>query len=208
MRETNTSKNLLLIFTRNPEFGKVKTRLAKDIGDQAALDIYKFLLEHTAKICAPLNTNKAVYYSEEIKENDLWDNALFQKKKQKGEDLGERMKNAFAEGFKEGYSKIVIIGSDLYDIKTEDLEQAFELLNENEVVIGPAEDGGYYLLGMTQLQENLFQNKNWGTSTVLQDTLNNLTKSNYKLLQKRNDIDLYSDIKDHPAFIPFFTERP
>ncbi|MCL6218697.1 TIGR04282 family arsenosugar biosynthesis glycosyltransferase [Zunongwangia pacifica] len=204
MREENTSKNLLLIFTRNPEYGKVKTRLAKDIGDQAALNIYIFLLAHTARICAPLSTEKAVYYSEEIDKDDLWDAAIFQKKKQVGEDLGERMKNAFAEGFDAGYSKIVIIGSDLYDIETKDLEQAFEVLNDNEVVIGPAEDGGYYLLGMTQLHPKLFKNKNWGTQTVLQETINELTKSNYKLLEKRNDVDLYSDIKDHPAFIPFF----
>ena len=204
MGETITSKNLLLIFTRNPEFGKVKTRLARDIGHQAALDIYKFLLAHTAKICTPLDTEKAVYYSEEIPNNDLWNAAVFQKKKQVGEDLGERMQNAFAEGFNLGYSKIIIIGSDLYDIETKDLEQAFKVLNNHEIVIGPAEDGGYYLLGMKQLYPNLFKNKNWGTATVLQDTINELKKSNYKLLEKRNDVDLYSDIKDHPAFIPFF----
>jgi|TARA_B100001059_G_C17550939_1_gene435225 rSAM/selenodomain-associated transferase 1 len=202
--ETITSKNLLLIFTRNPEFGKVKTRLARDIGHQAALDIYKFLLAHTAKICTPLDTEKAVYYSEEIPNNDLWNAAVFQKKKQVGEDLGERMQNAFAEGFHLGYSKIIIIGSDLYDIETKDLEQAFNVLNNHEIVIGPAEDGGYYLLGMKQLHPKLFKNKNWGTATVLQDTINELKKSNYKLLEKRNDVDLYSDIKDHPAFIPFF----
>ena len=204
MGETITSKNLLLIFTRNPEFGKVKTRLARDIGHQAALDIYKFLLAHTAKICTPLDTEKAVYYSEEIPNNDLWNATVFQKKKQIGEDLGERMQNAFAEGFNLGYSKIIIIGSDLYDIETKDLEQAFKVLNNHEIVIGPAEDGGYYLLGMKQLYPNLFKNKNWGTATVLQDTINELKKSNYKLLEKRNDVDLYSDIKDHPAFIPFF----
>jgi len=202
--ETITSKNLLLIFTRNPEFGKVKTRLARDIGHQAALDIYKFLLAHTVKICTPLDTEKAVYYSEEIPNNDLWNAAVFQKKKQVGEDLGERMQNAFAEGFHLGYSKIIIIGSDLYDIETKDLEQAFNVLNNHEIVIGPAEDGGYYLLGMKQLYPKLFKNKNWGTATVLQDTINELKKSNYKLLEKRNDVDLYSDIKDHPAFIPFF----
>ncbi len=204
MGETITSKNLLLIFTRNPEFGKVKTRLARDIGHQAALDIYKFLLAHTVKICTPLDTEKAVYYSEEIPNNDLWNAAVFQKKKQVGEDLGERMQNAFAEGFHLGYSKIIIIGSDLYDIETKDLEQAFNVLNNHEIVIGPAEDGGYYLLGMKQLHPKLFKNKNWGTATVLQDTINELKKSNYKLLEKRNDVDLYSDIKDHPAFIPFF----
>ena len=173
MGETITSKNLLLIFTRNPEFGKVKTRLARDIGHQAALDIYKFLLAHTAKICTPLDTEKAVYYSEEIPNNDLWNATVFQKKKQIGEDLGERMQNAFAEGFNLGYSKIIIIGSDLYDIETKDLEQAFNVLNNHEIVIGPAEDGGYYLLGMKQLHPKLFKNKNWGTATNLKNQIIN-----------------------------------
>ncbi|WP_417884993.1 TIGR04282 family arsenosugar biosynthesis glycosyltransferase [Zunongwangia sp.] len=204
MRETNTSKNLLLIFTRNPEFGKVKTRLAKDIGNQAALDIYNFLLAHTAKICSPLSTDKAVYYSEEISKNDIWNTAIFQKKIQIGEDLGERMKNAFTEGFAQGYNQIIIIGTDLYDIKTSDIEKAFAELEKHEVVIGPAEDGGYYLLGLTNLRPELFENKTWGTSTVLQETINELNKSNYKLLEKRNDVDVYSDIKDQPVFFHFF----
>ena len=93
------SKNLLLVFTRNPELGKVKTRLAKTIGDQKALDIYKLLLHYTKKTIQNINCDKAVYYSEAIQENDIWENSKFQKNLQNGKDLGDRMCNAFKNAF-------------------------------------------------------------------------------------------------------------
>ncbi len=109
------TKNLLLIFTRNPELGKVKTRLASTVGDQNALDIYKFLLQHTKKITKDLNVDKAVYYSVKIRENDIWNATVYQKHQQHGDDLGMRMQNAFQHAFNCGYEKVIIIGSDLYD---------------------------------------------------------------------------------------------
>jgi len=198
-----TSKNLLLIFTRNPELGQCKTRLAATIGDKAALDIYTFLLRHTATITHNLYAHKTVYYSEEIWTHDLWDNALYGKKKQAGADLGERMGNAFMDGFEEGYEKIIIIGSDLYELDQTDLENAFKALDEHDYVIGPATDGGYYLLGMKSPNMTLFQNKEWGTDTVLQKTLTDLKQESYLLLEARNDVDRYEDIKNHTAFAPF-----
>ena len=198
------SKELLLIFTRNPELGKVKTRLAKDVGDEAALAIYKFLLDHTVSVTKILASDKEVYYSEEIHHNDIWDPEVFTKKLQQGEDLGDRMKNAFAEGFKNGYTKIAIIGSDLYDINSEEISEAFTKLDETDFVVGPAIDGGYYLLGMRNLNTSIFVNKHWGTSTVLQDTLKDLNAESVSLLKEKNDVDHYSDIKDHTEFQKFF----
>jgi len=198
------SKNLLLIFTRNPELGKVKTRLAKDLGDQSALDIYKFLLGHTVAITEALPIIKEVHYSEKIYENDIWDASIYQKKQQVGEDLGDRMLHAFAEGFKNGYSNIIIIGSDMYDITSEELMAAFKELDTKEFVIGPAEDGGYYLLGMHKLKPAIFVNKEWGTNTVLRETLKDLKGENFSLLEEKNDVDYYSDIKEHKAFQQFF----
>ena len=110
------NKNLIIVFVRTPEIGKVKTRLAKSIGDQSALTIYKLLLKHTASVLHDLSFSKVVYYSEIVRENDYWDATIFQKKVQKGSDLGERMQNAFETEFKEGYEKILIIGSDLFDL--------------------------------------------------------------------------------------------
>lgn len=197
------TNNLLLVFTRNPELGKCKTRLAKTVGDKTALDIYSFLLEHTVAITADLNVEKQVYYSEEIWENDVWPPHIYQKKLQKGNDLGVRMLHAFQDGFDAGFKKIVIIGSDMYDLSQEDLEFAFQRLELHDFVIGPAQDGGYYLLGMKKNKETLFQNKAWGTATVLQDTLEDLKGEDYAVLEVRNDVDLYEDIKDIPVFQQF-----
>lgn len=191
-------KDLLIIFTRNPEPGKVKKRLAARIGDSAALELYKFLLKHTFEVTKDLSCDKVIYYSESIEKEDIWDHNIFQKKKQSGKDLGERMKNAFTEGFEAGYSNIVIIGSDLYDLQKEDLEKAFSSLYNYDYAVGPAQDGGYYLLGMKSLNSKLFRNKKWGTDTVLQETLQDLKNEQLKLLEERNDIDTYEDLIEHP----------
>ncbi|MFK7813028.1 MAG: TIGR04282 family arsenosugar biosynthesis glycosyltransferase [Maribacter sp.] len=197
------SKNLLLIFTRNPELGKCKTRLAATIGNESALEIYKFLLNHTAELTQDVNAAKQVWYSEEIWIDDIWDNAHFDKRLQQGKDLGIRMANAFQEGFASKFERIIVIGSDMYDLSKADLENAFEVLKTKDFVIGPAEDGGYYLLGMKAFNSDVFQNKNWGTETVLQDTLNDLKNENIQLLETRNDVDLYEDIATTDAFQPF-----
>lgn len=198
-----TSDNLLLIFTRNPELGKCKTRLAATVGDIVALEIYEFLLNHTAAITKNLSFDKQVFYSEEIWEIDVWDATIFTKKLQKGIDLGERMQQAFEEGFKMGYKKICIIGSDMYDLSQNDIETAFKYLDDHNFVIGPAEDGGYYLLGMNMINPLLFKNKVWGTANVLRHTLQDLANDNYVQLPIKNDVDLYEDIKDINAFQPF-----
>ena len=198
------SKNLLLIFTRNPELGKAKTRLAKTVGDETALEIYKFLLEKTRDISSKVTSDKAVYYSVKIRENDIWNENTFQKHQQVGEDLGIRMLNAFKNGFKAGYEKVMIIGSDLYDLTSENIENAFDQLNNNDLVIGPAEDGGYYLLGMNSLHSTIFKNKNWGTETVRKDTLSDLKDKKVKLLAFKNDIDVYEDIINIPEIMSKF----
>ena len=197
------SKNLLLILTRNPELGKCKTRLAAKVGDKSALDIYKFLLDHTVSFTKGLKVEKWVYYSEEIWEDDIWDNNVYQKKLQVGKDLGERMMNAFKEGFQAGFENIIVIGSDMYHLKQSDLEAAFSKFKDHNYVVGPAEDGGYYLLGMKSIKTELFQNKNWGTDTVLQDTLSDIKNEKVALMDEKNDVDYYKDIKDVKAFAPF-----
>lgn len=196
-------ENLLLIFTRNPELGKCKTRLAASVGDNTALAIYIFLLEHTVSVTHSLNLTKEVYYSKVIQEDDLWDPGVYQKSIQQGSDLGERMANAFKAGFKAGYKKIAIIGSDLYDLSSEDLEEAFKMLQTNDFVLGPASDGGYYFLGMTHFIPDIFINKDWGTSGVLEDTLADLKNKNVYLLETKNDVDVLEDIADVSAFQPF-----
>lgn len=199
------TKNALIIFTRNPELGKCKSRLAKTIGNQAALDIYKYLLAHTANVAKDVNADRFVFYSEAITNEDLWSNAHFIKKVQIGKDLGERMHHAFAHVFELGYSKVVIIGSDLLDLTAVTIEKAFQSLDLNRVVLGPAEDGGYYLLGMKELHFNIFQNKSWGTETVRAETLEDLKNTKVSLLQELNDIDTFDDMKHYEQLKRFYT---
>jgi len=196
-------ENLLLIFTKNPIAGKVKTRLAKGIGDIAALEVYKILLDHTRKVTAALQVNKHVYYAWKIVQDDLWEGNNFQKRLQVEGDLGEKMQAAFTEGFREGYERIIVIGSDLYDLETQDLENAFNELDQHDYVIGPAKDGGYYLLGMKSLNTALFKDKAWSTSSVFEQSLREISENSYKVLPLKNDIDMLEDIKDIPAFQKF-----
>ena len=195
------SKNLLLVFTRNPELGKVKTRLAKTIGDQKALDIYMLLLQHTKKTIQNIDCDKAVYYSEVIQDNDIWEKSKFQKYLQNGNDLGHRMHNAFNNAFNIGYKKVVIIGTDIIDLQPKQINEAFRVLDKHEVVIGPAKDGGYYLLGLTKVHPKIFNNKNWGTETIFLETMQDLDNVDVHLLVDLNDIDAYDDLKQHKELI-------
>ncbi len=184
----------LIIFTRNPELGKVKTRLAKTIGDEKALEVYTHLLLHTMNQTRLLTCDKFVFYDTSIIKNDIWPETIYHKKIQSGEDLGEKMYRAFELLFNMGYKNCMIVGSDLFDLKKEIIDVAFQKLQKNDAVIGPAEDGGYYLLGLKKLNSALFKNKVWGTSTVLADTLKDLNRQSVYLLETLNDIDTFEDL--------------
>lgn len=194
------NEDLLIIFTKHPEPGKVKTRLAKDIGNEKAVEIYKMLVRHSRSITSSIKAVKQVWYAGEIPENDLWDEEIYSKKKQTGSDLGERMLNAFKEGFEDGFKNIVIIGTDIFDIQSEDIELAFSSLKKNDFVIGPASDGGYYLLGMKSLNSEVFKNKNWSTSSVFPETMNDLEGYKVKILPQRKDVDILEDLRGITAF--------
>jgi uncharacterized protein len=191
-------KSGIIIFIRNPIAGKVKTRIAKTMGDEKALIIYNQLLAHTHGITRDLSCDKFIYYSDCTEQNDNWENDLFQKKVQQPGDLGERMSGAFLELFKEGYEKLLIIGSDCIELNEVIINNAFDILNNYEVVIGPSSDGGYYLLGMGSYFPGLFLNKKWSSSSVLSDTLKDLSASGTTVatLVTLNDIDEEKDLPD------------
>ncbi len=197
------NENLLMIFTRNPELGKVKTRLAKSLGDENALTIYKMLLDKTKEVTQNLSCDKAVFYSVKVRDNDIWDNTIYHKHSQEGEDLGERMHNAFKKAFEKGYKKVAIIGSDLFDLKASCIDVAFQQLDTNDVVIGPANDGGYYLLACKNEVPEIFKDKNWGSNTVLNDTLSDLKNHKVFQLEVLNDIDYAEDLEPYEIFKPF-----
>lgn len=188
-------KSALIIFVRNPEAGKVKTRLAKTIGEVHALNIYLQLLEHTHAITKALPCDKFVFYVDRIEENDIWENHLYQKRVQRGSDLGNRLLEAFVELFLLRYTKIQVIGSDCMELTTEIIETGFEKLNEKDVVIGPSVDGGYYLLGKNQIIADIFYNKEWSTDKVLSDTLKDIERLSLSCFQLPvlRDIDTEED---------------
>ena len=184
---------------RNPVLGQVKTRLAKDIGDERACAIYLQLLEHTLKITRSLSFRKFIYYADEVSDYDLWSVPGYTKRMQSGTNLGERMLNSFKELFEQGFTRIVIIGSDCLQLQTENLQEAVTLLESNTAVIGPASDGGYYLLGLTKLYPVLFVNKPWSTDQVLTKTIDDFNNQgiSYALLEELSDIDDITDLEEN-----------
>ncbi|TAE46386.1 MAG: glycosyltransferase [Bacteroidetes bacterium] len=190
-------RDLLLIFVKHPLPGQVKTRLASGLGQEKALAIYGELLIYTRDIVNPLPVDKAVFYGNEMPAADLWSAAGFLRRQQEGPDLGARMEAAFAWGFEAGYERIVVIGSDCAWLNGAILQEAFEQLGENDSVIGPATDGGYYLLGLRMLFPPVFYDKNWSTETIFTDTMDDLEAGGKSVfvLPALSDVDVAEDLR-------------
>lgn len=195
-------KRLLIIFVKNPELGKCKTRLAATIGDEKALNFYKHMLKRTKEVSEKVDADKAIYYSSFIDDNDLWSNKppFYKQLQNQNPDLGMKMQSAFEEAFDKGYESVCIIGSDCYALGEKVIEQAFKSLESKEAVLGPSNDGGYYLLGMNELHAHLFKNKEWSTDSVAPDSIQDFNKLNlqYSLLEELTDIDHEEDLKSIP----------
>jgi rSAM/selenodomain-associated transferase 1 len=193
-------ERLLLVFVKNPVRGRVKTRLARTIGDGRALWVYEKLLEHTRQAARGVAAQRWVCYSDFVPAADAWLKGGFAARRQEGETLGDRMQEAFRQGFAAGYGPIVIIGSDCPEMSPALLEEAFRQLVSFPVVLGPATDGGYYLLGMNYLVESLFQDKPWSTPNVLAETVADLQRADipYALLPVLSDVDEAADLAHLP----------
>jgi uncharacterized protein len=194
--------NLLMVFIKNPVKGTVKTRLANTIGDDKALAVYQVLLEITLDTLKCCDARKAVFYSG-YRADDTWLKNGFLQFIQDGSSLGEKMENAFDAAFATGYRKVIIVGSDCPDLSSGLVDEAFAKLDTHDVVIGPAEDGGYYLLGMKQLHIDLFRNKTWSTARVLPQTQHDLELHglSYHMLPELTDIDEEKDLKRFPHIL-------
>jgi len=189
---------LVLVFCKNQILGKVKSRLALKIGQKKALIIYSELVNKTASIVNSLSAEVHLYYSDYIEENDNFNPLKIKKFIQKGKNLGDRIINALNISFKK-FSPVVIIGSDLWKLEISDIEDAFRILKNKNIVIGPSTDGGYYLIGMNYLDTKIFENKNWGQESVLNDTIRDIDdKTNIHLLDEKTDIDTYEDLCQFP----------
>ncbi|WKV10513.1 TIGR04282 family arsenosugar biosynthesis glycosyltransferase [Marivirga harenae] len=195
-------KRLLIIFVKNPELGKCKTRLAATIGDKKALNFYRNMLHRTKQVTEKVDGNKAIYYSSFLDFDDLWSNEppFYKALQKQNPDLGIKMKSAFEEAFQNGYESVCIIGSDCWALDDKVIEQAFKALESKDAVLGPSNDGGYYLLGMNQLHSEVFSDKEWSTETVAPSTIKDFKKLGlkYVLLQELTDIDNEEDLRTIP----------
>jgi rSAM/selenodomain-associated transferase 1 len=196
MEKTQPPDRLIIIFYRNPVAGHVKTRLASGVGKEKALEIHIRLSTLTMQAVTSVTSAKVVFYDREILSGDFWEDHLFNKELQKGADLGERMYNAFQRMFRTGYQSIIIIGTDCPEITGPLLESAFENLQKHDAVIGPAFDGGYYLLGLKALAPELFSGIKWGSASVFDQTMLKLKLSGKSVhcLARLHDIDRPEDL--------------
>jgi hypothetical protein len=194
----------LIIFAKFPRAGEVKTRLGKSIGMEKAVEVYKQFAEHAFSLADELHSEGVrvyIFYAPGATENDLkkWVGRSFRFIEQRGNSLGERMKNAFDTTFADGAARAVIIGTDVPELDAATIRSAYETLSTHDVVIGPSTDGGYYLLGMNALTKPLFDGVTWSVETVLQHTLATVQSLNlsYQLLPQLSDIDTENDFRDY-----------
>ena len=196
-------KNKLIIFLKYPEAGKVKTRLGKSIGYEKAADIYSILTKHLINQLSDSSSySTSIFYTPEERSGDIskWlktDDLM----PQTGITLGDKLSNAFNHSFSEGYLNTVVIGSDCIEITQNDIKKAFKYLSSGyKTVIGPTNDGGYYLIGLTgKNYPELFENIEWSTNRVFSQTQDiiNQTKIRSRVLNYYNDIDEISDINSN-----------
>lgn len=192
----------IIVFTRFPVEGKVKTRLAKNMGNKFAVSFFRACAEHTFKELLKveeMGSDLFLFCSEENEIEQLmkWAGNNFKYYSQQGSNLGIKMYNAFNTVFKKGYKKAIIIGTDAPDISTNIMQSAISALDNYSVVIGPANDGGYYLLGFKSKLIDLFSGIEWSTDSVFDNTIEKLNNSeiNYFMLDELTDIDTLEDLQ-------------
>lgn len=191
--------NLCILFLKAPLPGHVKTRLQPQLTPQQSAALYTAMVEDQLKALADGGFDTVLFIAQD-RHRELISNWLGPSRPmvaQQGADLGARMFHAFEWAHHRGYHRMVLIGSDTPGIDRPLMEEAFEALTTHDVVLGPSNDGGYYLIGIRQAHEPLFQNIRWSTSTVLNDT-HALAKSHglsTNLLASRIDIDTFADVK-------------
>lgn len=199
--DESTMKRGLIVLAREPLPGKVKTRLAAAIGDQAAAELYESMLQDVLKTVRELSDVDVVVYWD-CREGALpllAEKYRCRSRRQITGELGERMRGAFEEMFADGCELCCIIGSDAPDLPLPYLQEAYRLLSAPpaDVVLGPSLDGGYYLLGLRQVCPELFSDIQWGSAAVLDQSLSAAEDSgrSVSLLPVWRDIDTLEDLQ-------------
>lgn len=191
--------SILIIFTRYPEPGTTKTRMIPALGAEGAANLQRLMTEHTLQQARQLPNNIGIEINftggDSAKMQDWLGKDLVYKEQTDG-DLGKRMHFAFESAFAKGKDRVVIIGVDCPDLDREILQAAFNALDRHDLVLGPAADGGYYLIGLRRLVPELFVGIDWGSDRVLTQTQEIAARSplNIYYLPVLNDVDRPEDL--------------
>jgi hypothetical protein len=192
-------KQLLVVFLKYPEPGKVKTRLAQTIGPRKAAEIYRRLVSITLNNTHSANYSRCIWYFPARKEQAIkeWLAVADPFFVQKGGDLGEKMAYVTETHLAQHFTKVAIIGTDCPFVDAKLIQRAFDGLERRDCVIGPSEDGGYYLLALKKFYPAIFKQINWSTSHVLSQTIAQLDSQHltYAFLPEFLDIDTYEDLQ-------------
>ena len=201
---------LIQLFAKPPVEGKVKTRLIPDLGAAKATQVYRYCLQYTLDLARQSGYEYQIWLSEDSRD------PIFNgepRHLQQGIDLGARMLQAIKTQLQNksiADGKIVLIGSDCLDLTTEHLHRAIEALSNYDIVLLPACDGGYALIGCRVIDAQLFNRVQWGSNNVLTQTVNNAQSLGYQisLLETIRDIDTLADINHYPALLSLIDDRP
>ena len=198
--EENTTKACIVMFVKYPEKGTVKTRLALSLDSDIVLQLYKYFITDLLKMISSVGVPTFIFYTPATKEPELrsWLGPNYRYVPQAGDSLGERMKSAFAHCFRDHFEKVIIIGSDSPDLPAALLDGAFTQLAMSDVVIGPTQDGGYYLIGFQRdgFCPEIFDDMQWGTNVVFDRTMQKLKVASKVIfrLPEWCDIDVIDDV--------------
>lgn len=194
----NNKKNALLqLFSKPPIEGRVKSRLAIDIGDTQATEIYRHCLSHSMDLVTQSGLDYQLWLSENSQDPIFRGNPLML---QQGHNLGARMYHAISSQLQDqAIDKVILIGSDCLDLSLDHLQQALDRLATNDLVLLPSVDGGYVLIGCRKIDQQLFSDVEWGSDRVLQQTQNNAAALSYRLslLAAVRDIDTLKDVNHY-----------
>ena len=189
----------LLLFVKYPDKGKVKSRLSKEFGEDTVLLLYEaFVLDVLETVNKGKYRFTICFHPPSAQEKIAsWLGKSYLYMPQNGSDLGEKMKNAFASAFSEGFEKVMLIGSDIPDLPKEIIDEAFA--SDGEAVIGPATDGGYYLIGFKRdtFLPHIFEGMQWSTASVFERTMEIFRKHSCKvhILPQWRDVDTPEDLR-------------
>ncbi len=197
------SRCRIVYFVKYPEPGKVKTRLAKTLGNKEAARIYRKLAEENFRTLQKLESTSieiCVMFDPPESESQIkmWlQNETCRYLAQQGADLGERLTHAFQSAFESGAAKALAVGSDTLNLDADILRKAVEMLATKDAVLGPAKDGGYYLIGLSRWVPFIFKNIPWSTPAVAGITLQRIKEKNlsYELLPELEDLDEAENFK-------------